>query len=177
MIRALTTHTEAHVRTAAVAALWAVGGDPAEVMPLLLGLLDDLITFRISEAADVLAEIGPPVSAALPRLRRHLGHGYEWVRVPCAAALWEIGGAAEAPSVLGGLLQAVAHNPATANAVVACLDRMGALAAPVVPLLREQLVQPGRGDGFQTLERDEELQRIIRTIIARLDPLEQGLTS
>mgnify|MGYP003945563153 FL=1 len=37
-IRALTTHTDAHVRPAAVAALWAVGGDPAEVMPLLLGL-------------------------------------------------------------------------------------------------------------------------------------------
>ncbi|MFJ9909093.1 HEAT repeat domain-containing protein [Streptomyces sp. NPDC101152] len=176
-IRALTTHTDAHVRPAAVAALWALGGDPAEVMPLLLNLLDDPITFRISEAADVLAEIGPPASAALPRLRGHLGHGYEWVRVPCAAALWEIGGAAEAPAVLDVLLQAVAHNPATANTVVACLDRMGALAAPAVPLLREQLAQPGRGDGFQTLERDEELQRITRTLMARLDPLEQGLTS
>ncbi|MGW1563965.1 HEAT repeat domain-containing protein [Streptomyces sp. NPDC002144] len=176
-IRSLTTHTDAHVQPAAVAALWAVDGDPAEVMPLLLELLDDPITFRISEAADVLAEIGPPASAALPRLRRHLKHGYEWVRVPCAAALWEIGGQAEAPAALDVLLQAVANNPATANAVVACLDRMGALAAPAVPLLRAQLALAKRGDGFQTLERDEELQRVARALIARLDPPEQGLTS
>ncbi|BBC28996.1 uncharacterized protein SGFS_002870 [Streptomyces graminofaciens] len=86
-IRSLTTATDAHVRPAAVAALWATGGDLAEVMPLLLGLLDDPITFRISDAADVLGELGPPPSVALPRLRGLLTHDYEWVRVHCAAAL------------------------------------------------------------------------------------------
>lgn len=170
-IRSLTTHTDAHIRPAAVAALWAVGGDLAEVMPLLLALLDDSITFRISEAAYVLGEIGTPASAAMPRLREHLTHGYEWVRVPCAAALWEIGGEAEAPAVVDVLLQAMANRPATANAVVACLDRMGAFATPALPLLREQLALPGRGDGFQTLEHDEELQRVARSLIARLDPV------
>jgi HEAT repeat protein len=124
-IRPLTTATDAHVWPAAVAALWAVGGDLAEVMPLLLGLLDDGITFRISDAADLLGEMGPPASVALPRLRNLLTHGYEWVRVHCAAALWEIGGEAEAPAVLNALLQAMAENPATANHVVACLDSMG----------------------------------------------------
>ncbi|MFJ3799612.1 hypothetical protein ACIPSJ_25395 [Streptomyces sp. NPDC090088] len=39
--------------------------------------------------------------------------------------MWEIGGAAEAPAVLDTLLPAMAKNPATANRVVACLDRMG----------------------------------------------------
>ncbi|MGW0778826.1 HEAT repeat domain-containing protein [Streptomyces sp. NPDC002835] len=169
-IRPLTTATNAHVRPAAVAALWAVGGDLAEVMPLLLDLLDDRITFRIRDAADLLGEIGPPASAALPRLRNLLTHDYEWVRVHCGAALWEIGGAAEAPAVLNALLQAMAENPATANHVVACLDSMGSLAAPALPLLREQLAQPRRGGRFQSIDHDEELQRIGRTLIARLDP-------
>ncbi|MFE0453824.1 HEAT repeat domain-containing protein [Streptomyces sp. NPDC058914] len=169
-IRSLTTATDAHVRPAAVAALWAVGGDLAEVMPLLLGLLDDSVTFRISDAADLLGEIGPPAFVALPRLRNLLSHDYEWVRVHCAAALWEIGGQAEAPALLDALLQAMAQNPATANHVVTCLDRMGPLAAPALPLLREQLAQPRRGGRFQSVDHDEELQRVGRTLIARLDP-------
>ncbi|MEU6258612.1 HEAT repeat domain-containing protein [Streptomyces sp. NPDC047043] len=169
-IRSLTTATDAHVRPAAVAALWAVRGEPAEVMPLLLALLDDRITFRISDAADLLGEIGPPASAALPRLRNLLTHDYEWVRVRCAAALWEIGGEAEAPVVLDTLLQAWAENPSTANHVVDCLDRMGSLAAPALPLLRKQLALPRRGGRFASIDHDEELQRVGRTLIARLDP-------
>lgn len=169
-IRSLTTATDAHVRPAAVAALWAVGSDLAEVMPLLLDLLDDRITFRISDAADLLGEIGPPAAAALPRLRDLLTHDYEWVRVHCAAALWEIGGETEAAAVLDALLQAMAKNPATSNHVVACLDSMGPLAAPALPLLREQLAQPRRGGRFQSIEHDEELQRVGCILIARLDP-------
>ncbi|MFI7413996.1 HEAT repeat domain-containing protein [Streptomyces sp. NPDC049627] len=169
-IRSLTTSTDAHVRPAAVTALWHVGGDLAEVMPLLLDLLDDRITFRISDAADLLGEIGPPASAALPRLRNLLTHDYEWVRVHCAAALWDIGGEAEAPAVLDALLQAMTQNPATANHVVACLDRMDLLAAPALPLLREQLALPRRGGRFQSVDHDEDLQRVGRTLIARLDP-------
>ncbi|MEU9359973.1 hypothetical protein AB0D35_17930 [Streptomyces sp. NPDC048301] len=46
-IRSLTTATDAHVPAAAGATLQAVGADLADVMPLLLGLLDDRITFRI----------------------------------------------------------------------------------------------------------------------------------
>ncbi|WP_055620565.1 HEAT repeat domain-containing protein [Streptomyces sp. JHA19] len=170
LIRSLTTATGGHVRPAAVTALWAVGGDLTEAMPLLLGLLDDRITFRISDAADVLGEIGPPASAAVIRLRELLTHDYEWVRVHCAAALWEIGGETEAPAVLDTLLQAMTQNPATANHVVTCLDRMGPLAAPALPLLREQLAQPRRGGRFQNITHDEELQRVSRTLINRLDP-------
>ncbi|MGW1878736.1 HEAT repeat domain-containing protein [Streptomyces sp. NPDC001975] len=166
MIRPLTTATSAHTRFGAIAALWAVGGDLAEAMPLLLGLLDD----HNADAAELLGEIGPPASAALPRLRNLLTHDYEWVRVPCAAALWEIGGEAEAPAVLDTLLQAMAKNPATANHVVACLNRMGSLAAPALPLLCEQLALPRRGGRFRSIDHDEELQRIGRTLIARLDP-------
>ncbi len=174
MIRPLTAATDAHVRPAAVAALWAVGGDLAEVMPLLLHLLDDPITFHISDAADLLGEIGPPAFTALPRLRTLLTHGYDWVRVHCAAALWEIGGEEEAPAVLDALLRAMAENPATANHVVTCLDRMGPLAAPALPLLREQLALPRRGGRFQSVDHDEELQRMSRALIARLDPPAPG---
>jgi HEAT repeat protein len=174
-IQPLTTSTDAHVRPAAIAALWAVGSDLPEIMPLLLDLLDDPITFRISDAADLLGEIGPPASAALPRLRDRLTHDYDWVRVHCAAALWEIGGEAEAPAVLDTLLQAMAHNAATANHVVSCLDRMGTLAAPALPLLRRQLDQPRRGGRFQSIDHDEQLQHVTRTLIARLDPPPPGI--
>ncbi|UXX98011.1 HEAT repeat domain-containing protein (plasmid) [Streptomyces sp. AD2-2] len=165
-IRSLTTASGTHVRPAAVAALWAADGDVAEVMPFLLGLLND----HNMDAADLLGEIGPPASAALPRLRNLMTHDYEWVRVHCAAALWEIGGEAEAPTVLNALLQAMAENPSTANHVVGCLDRMGPLAAPALPLLREQLALPRRGGRFQSIDHDEELQRVGRTLIARLAP-------
>ncbi|WP_042365903.1 hypothetical protein [Streptacidiphilus neutrinimicus] len=167
-IRALTGATDAHVRPAAVAALWAIGGDHEEVMPLLLGLLDDNITFRISDAAGILGQIGAPAAAALPRLRSLLTHGYEWVRVPCAAALWDIGGEPEAPAVLDTLLQAWTKNPATANNAVACLDRMGTSAAPALPLLRSQLALPGRGGRFSSIGNDEDLQRIGQEVIRRL---------
>ncbi|WP_460060749.1 hypothetical protein [Streptomyces sp. YKOK-I1] len=150
-IRSLTTATDARIHPAAVAALWAVGGDLAEVMPLLLNLLDDPITFWISDAADLLGETGPSASAALPRLQGLLTHDYAWVRVHCAAALWESGGQTEAPAVLDALLRAMAKNPATANHVVTCLVSMGPLAAPALP----------RRDGrFQSIDHHEELQRI-----------------
>lgn len=114
--------------------------------------------------------MGPSASVALPQLRSLLTHDYEWVRVHVAAALWEIGGEPEAPAVLDALLQAMAQNPATANHVVTCLDRMGTLAAPALPLLREQLSEPRRGGRFQNIAHDEELQRVSRSLISRLDP-------
>ncbi|MER6064426.1 hypothetical protein [Streptomyces sp. NPDC001792] len=89
----------------------------------------------------------------------------------CAAALWEIGGEAEAPAVLDTLLQAWAQNPSTANHVVTCLDRMDArVARAALPLLREQLSLPRRGGRFRSVDHDEELQRLGRALIARLDP-------
>jgi hypothetical protein len=170
-IRPLTTTTAAaRVRAAAASALWAASGDPDEAIPVLLGLIDDPVT----EAVDLLGEIGPPAAAALPRLRDHLTHAYEWVRVSCAAAIWEIGGQTEAPAVLKVLLEAVAHNPATANHVVACLDRMGTHATPALPLLREQLAGPRRGGRFRSIDHDEALQHACRTLIARLDPPAPG---
>ncbi|MFE2071114.1 hypothetical protein ACFXDH_53740 [Streptomyces sp. NPDC059467] len=87
----------------------------------------------------------------------------------------ETGGEAEAPAVLDALLQARAQNPATASHVAACLDRMGPIAAPALPLLREQLAMPRRGGRFRSIDHDEELQRVGRTLVARLDPPAPGI--
>ncbi|MEU8076638.1 hypothetical protein AB0B31_14425 [Catellatospora citrea] len=167
LIRPLTADPDAHVRRAAVGALWAVDGDREAIFPLVREMLDESITFLISTAAGVLGQLGPPAIAALPRLRELLSHSYEWVRVPCAAAIWEIGGSAEAPPVLDTLLRAWARNPATGNDVVACLGRMGQAAAPALPRLREQLELPERGGRFASIDNDEKLQRDCRAILAR----------
>jgi hypothetical protein len=136
-------------------------------MPLLHDLLDDSITFRVLDAAGVFGQIGPPAAAALPRLRELLTHDYEWVRVHCAAALWEIGGEAETSTVLETLLQAWAENSATANHVVACLERMDLAAEPALPYLHTQLALPERGGPLTSIADDEELQRAARAIIGR----------
>ncbi|MFJ9656608.1 HEAT repeat domain-containing protein [Streptomyces griseoflavus] len=167
VVRALTTGTDAHVGPAAVAALWAIGGDREEVMPLLLELLDESMSFRVRDAADVLGEIGPPAAAALPRLRELSTHADEWVRVHCAAAVWDIAGETEAGAVLDVLLQAWTRNSSTAGRVVTCLRRMGPAAAPALPHLRAHLAV-ARRDWFLGVGRDEELQRDVRAAVERI---------
>jgi len=169
LIRSLPETSDAHVPCAAVAALWSIGGDQEEVQPLLLDLLQDRIPFRIMEAADVLGKIGPSAKNALPRLRRLLAHSYDWVSIHCATALWDIGGAPEAPAVLDTLLQAWAKNEYTANNVVATLNRMGHLARPALPQLHAELARPRRSGRFASIENDEALQHLSHTIISRFD--------
>jgi hypothetical protein len=160
-IRSLAVVGEDWVRPTAVAALWAVGGDRAEVIPLLLDLLDGAPGTAAS--ADVLAEIGPPAGAALPRLRAQLTHEDAWVRVCCAAALWEIGGEPEAPAVLDALLQAWTENSLTSARVAACLKRMGAAAKPALPRFRAELARPDRDDDLFGNRADvtAELHRVV----------------
>ncbi len=175
VVRSLTTVAESHVGPAAVAALWAIGGDREEVVPLLRDLLDDSMTFRIRDAADVLGEIGPPAAAALPRLRELLDHGEVWVRVHCAAAIWDIAGVTEVEvengtgAVLDVLLRAWTQNEATAGRVVTCLHRMGPAAAPALPHLRSHLAA-ARRDWLTGIVQDEELQRNVRAAVERISP-------
>ncbi|GAA4952410.1 hypothetical protein HD597_000350 [Nonomuraea thailandensis] len=166
-IRPLTTAANPDVRSAAVAALWAVGRDTAEVLPLLHDLLDGDRVSWLWEAADVLAQIGPPAAATLPRLRELADDDYEWVSVHCATALWQISGETEAPAVLATLLRAWERNPSTGTHVVACLDRMGQAAEPALPMLRMQLALPRRIGRWEGIAEDEELQRAGRAIIGR----------
>jgi HEAT repeat protein len=153
-------------RSSAVKALWAVGRDSAEVLPLLHGLLHEGNPFEMADAADVLGEIGPPAEAAVPRLRELLTHNYEWVRIHAASALWDI---VADETVLDTLLQAWTQTPATGNFVVSCLDRMGPAAAPALPELHAQLALPQRGGRFASIDNDEELQRVGHAIVARFE--------
>ncbi|MFJ5899650.1 HEAT repeat domain-containing protein [Streptomyces sp. NPDC093064] len=166
VVRPLTNAAEdVDLRAAATAAVWELERDPAAVMPLLEDLLD---SYRHHEAADVLGRIGPEAKAVLPRLRQMLDAGYEWTRAFAAAALWNIGGEAEAGVVVPTLLTAWEENDATSNHVLACLNRMGPAAAPTLPRLRAELALPRRSGRFQSIANDEELQRDCRAILTRL---------
>ncbi|MEV0093726.1 HEAT repeat domain-containing protein [Streptomyces sp. NPDC050738] len=165
VVRTLTGADDPDVRVAAAAALWAAGGATQEAIPLLHALLG---THRKEAAADVLGRIGPDAAVVLPRLRELLRAGYEWTRVHAAAALWDIGGEPEAELVLETLLAAWEENGATANHVVACLDRMDLAAMPAARRIRAELEQTRRGGRFASIENDEELQATCRTLSMRL---------
>ncbi|WP_257137774.1 HEAT repeat domain-containing protein [Streptomyces sp. b84] len=152
------------VRAAATAALWELEGDAAGVVPRLVELLD---THENDEAAAVLGRIGQAAAPALPRLRKMMAAGYEWTRVYAVTALWDIGGDAEAPAVVGTLLTAWAENDATSNHVLACLSRMGPAARPALPRVREELTLLRRSGRFRSVPHDEELQSACRSITAR----------
>ncbi|WP_212996913.1 hypothetical protein [Winogradskya consettensis] len=157
-IRSLTGAGDSQVRAAAVVALQSAGG-PAET--LARELLAGDLWFQLTAAADVLGAIGTPAAAALPRLWELLTHSYDWVRLHCAAALWDIDGS---PVVLDVLLTAWEKNPAAAPFVVGCLGRMGDAAGPALPMLRAELARPRRDD-FGSIHADEELLRAIREIV------------
>lgn len=150
---------------AATGALWELEGNVESAVPKLHDLLD---THVHRAAADVLGRIGQPAAMALPRLRAMLADGYEWPRIHAAAALWAIGGAAEAPAVVGTLLGAWEKNDATSTYVAACLNRMGLAAAPALSRVIEELALSRRSGHCRSTANDEELQTTCRQIVTRL---------
>ncbi|MFF2750591.1 HEAT repeat domain-containing protein [Kitasatospora sp. NPDC058048] len=164
-VRPLADAEDPDLRFAAVKALWDIESDPADAVPRLTALLD---TGKHHDAADVLGRIGGPAAAALPRLRQMLEAGHAWTRVHAAAAIHDIGGPAEAETVLPVLLEAWEENDSTADRVMACLQRMGPAAAPARPRIGAELALARRsGDFFSSVEDDEELQRAARAVIDR----------
>lgn len=161
-IRSVLAVDDTWTRSAAVATLWAVGGDHDEVMPLCLELFD---TFALTEAVDVLGQIGPPAQAALPRLRELAASKSAWTSVHAAAAVWNIGGRPEAPAVLDALLRAWQTNPTTGNHVAACLARMGPAAGPAVPQIRAELARPERSGQYASIDNDEKLLRDLTAML------------
>lgn len=161
-IRTMTTVADQRTRVAAITALLAVGGDNDEVLPLAVALLE---TGEPGEACDVLGRLGPAAKVALPRLRERLTQGNPWHRVHAAVAIWDIGGAAQAPVVLDTLLQAWQENFATGNTVAACLRRMGPAAAPALPLIRAELARPERRGRYGAVDTDEQLRRDLAAVL------------
>lgn len=165
IVRPLADAEDINLRRAATAALWELEGDLETVVPKLCDLLD---SYEHRTAADVLGRIGPPAALALPRLRSMLTADYEWTRIHAAAALWDIAGAADAPTVVATLLGAWEKNGATSNYVAACLNRMGAPAAPALSRILAELALSRRSGHFQGTRDDEELQATCRAIVTRL---------
>ncbi|MEV4436648.1 HEAT repeat domain-containing protein [Streptomyces sp. NPDC049585] len=165
VVRSLADAEDVDLRAAATTAVWELGHDAAYAVPRLESLLD---SYRHHEAADVLGRIGPPAEAALPRLRQMVNAEYEWTRVHAAGALWGIGGKAEAGVVVQTLLTAWEENDATSNHVLACLNRMGAAAAPALSRIEAELARPRRSGRFTSTTDDEELQVTCRAILTRL---------
>ncbi|MFB8112328.1 HEAT repeat domain-containing protein [[Kitasatospora] papulosa] len=160
VVRPLADAQDISVRAAATAALWELEGDAGRVVPRLVELVE---SHRHHEVADVLGRIGPAAAPALPRLRKMLTTDHAWTRVHAAAALWDIGGDADAPIVLETLLAAWAENDSTSNHVLACLSRMGPAARPVLPRIREELTLLRRSGRFRSVTNDEELQAACRS--------------
>ncbi|GIJ43178.1 hypothetical protein Val02_00640 [Virgisporangium aliadipatigenens] len=164
-VRRLIPAQEIRVRSAAASALWEIGRDADEALPPLLALLDEGMT----DAAEALGRIGAPAAVALPRLREWLGREdrFGWKPVHGAAAIWEITGEPAAAPVLDALLRGWEANPVTARVSIGCLERMGSLAAPAVPRIRQELAERRR-DHWTQPDEDEELLRRCRKVLAAL---------
>lgn len=145
------------VRPMVAKALWAVTGQPDEVLPLLLALLAGDIPHQLRTATDLLRTIGPSAAAAVPRLRAQLFTDNEWTRVHIAETLWELGGEPEAPAVLIALIRAATTNPNTATRAAACLAAMRAAASPALVEFRAAARKPGR---FYNLWKPSRLARL-----------------
>jgi HEAT repeat protein len=77
-------------RTAA--ALWAVEGDAASVLPVLRNALEVTDSGARRSAAAALGSMGPAATAAVPGLGNLLWAADPWTRVDAAVALWRVTG-------------------------------------------------------------------------------------
>ena len=93
-----TTHGDTDGRTAALLAIIAMGPNVAkEAVPQLIVTLQqsDADPVAIANAAKTLGAIGPPAAAAIPALRRLIGHDDAEVRASASEAILSINGRRE----------------------------------------------------------------------------------
>ncbi|WP_370368073.1 HEAT repeat domain-containing protein [Catenulispora sp. GP43] len=176
LLRTAVAGPDRKARSAALAALWAIGGEVQEVLPLLVGHLAGPSVYFLDVVAEILGQIGADATEAVPYLKKLAGAQDEWnqwSRVEAADALWRIAGEPATQLVLDALLSAWRENQATSNAVTATLERMGAAAAPALPDLEAELAKARRGGRFDRVDTDEDLQETCRRLILRLSRLNQ----
>lgn len=149
-------------------ALWAVDGDVATVLPVLIeGLQAERIHERRA-AVRALGALGPDALVCAPRLRALLLHEEPWMRVDAAVALWEVTGCTDRSVPV--LLAAWEKNRHVRVRVAECLARMGAAGAgsEAARALRAELASVRRhtamdgGYGSHDTFEDEKLLALCR---------------
>lgn len=167
-LRALIRRPGTAAATEAAEALWAVDGDAAAVLPVLIEGLQAEHAHERRSAASALGRLGAQAAVTAPRLRALLGHDELWLRVDAAIALWEVSGrAGESVPVL---LAAWEQNRHVRVRVAQCLARMGAAGAgsDAAHVLRAELASVRRhnamdgGYGSHDTYEDEKLLALCR---------------
>ncbi|MDX5567885.1 HEAT repeat domain-containing protein, partial [Streptomyces sp. ID05-04B] len=155
---------------AAADTLWAVEGDPAVVLPVLLRELARGEASRQVLAARSLSRLGPAARTALHALRHTVEADGGAVSTAAACAVCEITGEAD-PTVVAALRSAWTEHPRSRPAVAACLTSLGSRAAPLRDLAASELTAPRRhtarpgGHGSHDVLVDEELLRLCRRVV------------
>jgi HEAT repeat protein len=137
----LLKHPKAEVRMTAAGVLAVLGGDIADVLPLLLRGLQDKDSLAQSAAAEALEKIGPRAKEAVPALAKNLKGRYANVRVTAAKALAAMGSEAKQalPALKAALLgdYPVAPESMTDRAVTEVLVKIGKPALPTLSSILE----------------------------------------
>lgn len=154
--------------TAAIA-LWRIEENAGDVLPVLLGNLGGR---HASQTADALGRLGPAAMDAVPRLRGQLSGDSPWHRRAAALALWRITGDAEA--ALPALRTLWRQHPHQRPHIAEHLCEMGATAALIEPLLREEIAAARRHNASDTghsshqVDEDEIFPRTCQLVLDRI---------
>jgi HEAT repeat protein len=133
------------LRVAAAAALWNVSPRAAQVVPVLVEVLQESkgkprANHACASALEALEVIGPAGRSAAPLVRELLDDPYQWTRVRAARALWRMGEPVEV--FLPVLVEELRCRP-VGRLAAECLTEIGPPAATAVPRLREILSATG----------------------------------
>ncbi|MFE7465022.1 HEAT repeat domain-containing protein [Streptomyces sp. NPDC057499] len=171
-LRALLRSPGAASATEVARALWAVEGDAAAVLPVLVEGLRAERVHEVGAAVRALGGLGGRAFVVAPRLRALLGHEEAWLRVDAAIALWEVSG--RAGESVTALLAAWEQSRHVRVRVAEGLARMGAAGAgsDAAKVLRAELASVRRhnamdgGYGSHDTYEDEKLLTLCRQALS-----------
>ncbi|MEO3743572.1 HEAT repeat domain-containing protein [Plantactinospora sp. B5E13] len=172
-------HPDREVQIATARIVWRNGGDPAEVLPTLVAILDARSPWAdtgggpaqaaVALAADLGAVDDQARKVLLPSLRRLLADGV--ARVAAARALWLLG--EPRTELVPALLDAVREWYADPAGVALLVEMVAVEAVPGLTGLAdaEERLRPSTGGSADdTVWADEWFREVLRTAVARLSP-------